>query len=373
MRALVAPVAAAYGRRVEIIDFLVDKADLGRTTLARVPAAALQAGEARLRIDRFGFSANNVTYALLGDMLGYWKFFPAPAPWGRIPVWGFADVIESHADAAPVGTRLFGYLPMATHFVLQPAARGGAIVDASAHRQTLPPVYNRYASVPARARDDEAAEMLLRPLFIAAFLVDDWLAEHDFFGARAVVLASASSKTAIALAHLLSRRRRCAVIGLTSPSNREFVSGLGSYDRVLGYDEIDEIAALDGAGGAVLIDLAGDARIRRAVHERLGAQLAHSCIVGNTHGTSRGDDEPLPGPPPTPFFGPAQLEKRNRELGVAAVQERLGQAWNEFLVPVRGWLRTTEHRGVTAVAQAYATLLHNRARPDEGHILSLHD
>jgi hypothetical protein len=142
---------------------------------------------------------------------------------------------------------------------------------------------------------------------------------------------------------------------------------------VLGYDEIGSLDG-DGDGGAVLIDLAGDARIRRAVHERLGAQLRHSCIVGNTHGTQRSQDEAaLPGPPPTPFFGPAQLEKRNRELGAATVQERLGQAWNEFLVPVRGWLRTTEHRGPQAVAQAYATLLHNRARPDEGHILSLHD
>jgi hypothetical protein len=32
----------------------------------------LAAGEILLKVDKFGFSANNVTYAAAGDQLGYW-------------------------------------------------------------------------------------------------------------------------------------------------------------------------------------------------------------------------------------------------------------------------------------------------------------
>jgi hypothetical protein len=98
--------------------------------------------------------------------------------------------------------------------------------------------------------------------------------------------------------------------------------------------------------------------------------------VGNTHLAAAPVGNvaaPLPGPTPQPFLGPPQLEKCNRRLGPQEVQKRLAQAWTEFLVPVAKWLRTTTSRGPAAVTATYQSLLANRARPDEGHVLSLNE
>ena len=78
--------------------FAVARDDLGRTTLVPGATPALSGGEALLRGDRVGLTANNVTYAVLGEAMRYWRFFP-PGPrglgpeWGLPPLWGFADVV----------------------------------------------------------------------------------------------------------------------------------------------------------------------------------------------------------------------------------------------------------------------------------------
>ena len=110
------------------------------------PAQELEPGEALLRVDTFALTANNVTYAVLGDVLQYWKFFPGSEEgWGRVPVWGFADVVASQAEGVDVGARVYGYLPMATHLVVQPArVSGSGFADGAPHRAELPAVYNRY-------------------------------------------------------------------------------------------------------------------------------------------------------------------------------------------------------------------------------------
>jgi len=355
---------------MQAIDLLVDKGDLRKTQLARRELAPLSDGEVLLAVDKFGFSSNNVTYALLGDALGYWRFFPAHENWGRIPVWGFAEVIESRRDGVQPGERHFGYFPMATHLVVQPVPTPTGFLDEREHRRALPGIYNRYTRVPPRTADVEAAEMLLRPLFFASFLVDAFLASNDFFDAGSVIIASASSKTAVGLAHLLARRRTHRVIGLTSPGNHAFVAQVGTYDRIVLYEAIDDLAV---DGRAVLIDLAGNGEVRRAVHTRLGDRLTHSSIVGNTHAVRSGSDENSPGPQPQVFFGPAQLEKLNQKLGPQAVLAQLAAEWNEFLGSVGKWLRVAESRGPAAVATVYQSLLANRARPNEGHVLSLRE
>ena len=75
-------------------------------------------------------------------MIGYWKFFPAPEGQGRIPVWGFAQVVRSNAADAPEGLRLFGYWPMSSHTVLRLEARASGFVETSPHRAELPGAYN---------------------------------------------------------------------------------------------------------------------------------------------------------------------------------------------------------------------------------------
>ncbi len=62
-----------------------------------------------------------------------------------------------------------------------------------------------YQVVGGAERED--ALMIFRGLFMTSFLADDYLAESDFGGAREVVVISASSKTAIALAWSSHARR----------------------------------------------------------------------------------------------------------------------------------------------------------------------
>src|SRR5437899_1819041 len=77
----------------------------------------------------------------------------------------------------------------------------------------------------------------------AAALADDYLAENEMFGAKGVMLSSASSKTAFGLAHLLHARGNIKVIGLTSASNIAFVQSLGCYDEVVTYDHLTSLPA----------------------------------------------------------------------------------------------------------------------------------
>ena len=192
-------------------------------------------GQALLRILRFGCTANNVTYGLLGEQLGFARYFPAPAGWTRVPAWGIAEVIASRIDAVREGERFFGYFPMASDVLLTPRAAPFGVVDAAEHRASLMPAYNAYRHPDPEGQDPQ---ILLRPLFLLAFLLDEYLAARDV---DAVLISSASSKTASAIAFLLASRG-CAVTGLTCARNEPFVRGLGVYDEVATYDAIDAAA-----------------------------------------------------------------------------------------------------------------------------------
>ena len=355
--------------------FLVDRDDYRTTRVVQFAPAPLHEGEVRLRVDAFGFTANNITYAAAGDMIGYWTFFPAPDPgdevnWGRVPVWGFADVVESRCDGVDEGERLFGYLPMSTELVILPThVSSGSLADGAAHRSALPRVYNTYercSGTRGYRADLEAEQMLYRPLFFTSFVIDDFLADNAFFGAETVVLGSASSKTAFGTAHLLRGREGVTVVGLTSSGNVAFVEGLGCYDQVVTYDDIASLPA----GRAVFVDMSGDAAVVRAVHEHYGDDLVHSAMVGMTHWEARrGSVDPMPGPAQTLFFAPSQIEKRRKDWGPGVIDAKLGEAWGPFLEQVSGWIEIQHGHGLDAVIDVYVEMLENRTRPDTAHAL----
>ena len=87
-------------------DFIVDRANLREGKFVTTQLPELKPGQVLLHVDKFALTANNITYGAAGDSIGYWKFFPAQDNWGRIPVWGYADVIASHNDALPIGERV---------------------------------------------------------------------------------------------------------------------------------------------------------------------------------------------------------------------------------------------------------------------------
>ena len=348
-------------------DFLVRRDDLRATRVRTGPAPDLDDGDVLMTVDRFALTANNVTYAAFGDAMSYWDFFPSNEEgWGRIPVWGFGTVVASRADGVAVGDRFYGYFPMATHLRVRPAkVRDGGFVDASTHREKLHPLYNQYvrnAADPLYDAGREEAQMLLRPLFITSFVIDDFLADHDWFGARAVLLSSASSKTAYGTAWQLSLRRPDGpeVIALTSKGNVAFVEGLGCYDRVVTYDAV---ASLPADLPVAYVDFAGDRELRSRLHHHFGDAMKQSLAVGSSHWDAErpaDDGDALPGAKPTFFFAPAQIRKRSAEWGADGFQQRFAAAWHAFVArladPARPWMTIVEQHGPDAVEQAYPRL-----------------
>jgi hypothetical protein len=354
------------------VDFLVARDDLHRCRFLDSEPAELLPGQAQLQVASFGLTANNITYAMFGEAMSYWSFFPAVEGWGRVPVWGFAEVTATQQPELEVGTRVYGYLPPSSEFILEAArvdARG--FIDASPHRARLPPAYNSYARTDADPIYDDAHEdeqMLLRPLFFTSYLIDDFLDDCATFGAGTVVLSSASSKTASALAFLLSRREGVEVVGLTSARSGDFARRLGVYDAVIPYEEISELPR----ERSVYVDMAGDAAVRDAVHGHYGEELAHSAVVGATHHDRMGElPDGLPGPRPMFFFAPDRVTKRSADWGREGLEQRLADAWRPYLEWTGTWLEVLHGEGSDAVEGAYLDLLDGRIDPAKAHVLSL--
>ncbi|HQR97904.1 MULTISPECIES: DUF2855 family protein [unclassified Polaromonas] len=355
---------------------LVRKNDLASTRLETAEDAPLAVGQVRMRVEAFALTSNNITYAAFGDAMNYWQFFPTGEEgWGTIPVWGFGSVVQSLHPGVAVGERLYGYYPMASATVLTPARLATAgFHDGAPHRRELHPVYNQYlrcSADPFYTPATEDIQALLRPLFITSFLIDDFLADNDFFGANVMLLSSASSKTAYGTAFQLAQRPGIEVIGLTSPANVAFCESLGCYSRVLTYDQLDQIAA-DAA--CIYVDFAGNAGLRLAIHTRF-ANLKYSCSIGGTHVAELGGARDLPGPRATLFFAPAQIKKRSADWGAEGLGQRLVQAWQTFSQRATQapspWLITQHHRGADAVTAAYQQVLAGKGDPRVGHILTL--
>jgi hypothetical protein len=353
-------------------DFLVKRGELGECRVVESETPEVEAGQALLRVDSFGLTANNVTYAVMGEAMSYWDFFPAADGWGRVPMWGFAEVERSEAAEVEPGTRLYGYLPPSSHLLVTPVgAEPSGFVDGAPHRAALPSAYHRYLASDGDAFYSAATEeiqMLLRPLFFTSFLIDDQLDDEGLTTRGPIVISSASSKTAIAAAFLLSRRPGVEVVGLTSPGNAEFVAGLGIYDSTVGYDAIESLPRV----AATYVDVAGDGAVRHAIHSHYGDELAHSMAVGITHweelGAGAGE---LPGPPPAFFFAPDRVVKRSQDWGRAELEQRVAEAWHPFCAWTGGWLETSRSAGFEGLRSAYLEVLAGRVDPKLAHVVTL--
>jgi uncharacterized protein DUF2855 len=352
-------------------DFLVKRDDLRESRIAAAEPRELEPGQARLRVERFGLTANNITYAVFGEAMSYWDFFPAEPGWGRVPMWGFAEVQESTADGVEPGVRLYGYLPPSSELIVTPVATGGeGFIDGAPHREALPSAYHRYLASgadPFYSADSEELQMLLRPLFFTSFLIDDQLADDGLTARGPVVISSASSKTAIGAAFLLAQRAGVEVIGLTSPRSSKFVEGLELYDRVVSYEEIDTLER----GPATFVDVAGDADVRAAIHGHYREDLLHSMAVGVTHWEEFGGSGELPGPRPVFFFAPDRVNKRSQDWGAAALQSRVADTWHPFCEWADGWLEVAHGSGFEDVQSTYLEVLEGRVPPTTAHVLSL--
>lgn len=352
--------------------FEVRKDNLERTRITDAPLPELDDGEVLVGVDAFALTANNITYGVVAERIGYWRFFPAPEGWGRIPVWGFGDVVASAHPDLPVGERLYGYFPMSTHLTLRPGRfTGTGLHDASEHRAGLPAVYNAYARTAGETWYDPSMDeerMLLFPLYATSFCIADFLDDKDVYGAEQVLILSASSRTAIGLAYALETAlpdlRR---IGLTSRRNRERVAGLDLYDTVVTYDRLDDI---DTGQATVIVDMSGDGELVSALHTRLGDNMRYTANVGITHHDAGEAGPGVIRERSEVFFAPAHIEKRTRDWGPGEFQKRAFAFWADAAVRSREWLTIERVEGIETWNEVYQAVRDGRAAPDRGFILS---
>ncbi len=329
----------------------------------------------RVQIDRFAFTANNVTYAVAGDLLGYWQFFPPTGAdgWGMIPVWGFADVVESNVADVPVGERLFGYFPPAEYLDLAPTQISAArLVDGSEHRAQLPQGYNTYYRVNAepgygRANDNE--RMLLWPLHITSFCLWDALQDSDWFGAQQVIIVSASSKTSIGLAYALDDDVAAPpTVAVTSARNLDFVMSLGLYEQCVTYDSL---AGIDASLASVIVDMSGNGDVLGTLHKHLGDNMMRCINVGLTHWDERDADGGINKERSEFFFAPAHIQRRMREWGPDGFTQRSSDFLGETALKSRAWLHPRTIDGLPGLADVYADVCNGRLSADEGLIVEL--
>ncbi len=344
--------------------------------LDTIAAPSALDGEVVLALDRFALTVNNVTYAAFGDALGYWRFFPSDVDgFGLLPVWGYADVVDSGVDGIESGQRYYGYFPAATHLSVHPGKAGArSFRDDAPHRAGLPEVYNWYQRTDDDPFHDEASEALhaiFRPLFVTAYGLADFLAEQAFFGAERVVISSASSRTGYAVAFSIGQRSDIEIVGLTSPGHRDFVAGLGVYAQALGYPDLE---SLDPERPTLYVDVAGNAELQLRVHRHFGEQLVHDAALGAAH--AHEPPQPaadLPGPAPKFFFAPDWIAQRQTEWGSAEFDRRVGQATAAFFGYVidNQLIGLREQHGLEAARAVLTEMLAGRTDPAVGHILRL--
>lgn len=336
-------------------------------------------GEVLLKIERFSFTANNVTYGAIGEQIGYWQFFPPSQTegeedvWGIVPVWGFGEIVASTNPDLEVGERCYGYYPMADYLKMLPVrVTDDRFVDGTPHRSELPAVYNSYDRVGAGNAEADNLRALLNPLYGTSFCLCDALQEENYRDAEQVVILSASSKTAIGLAFGLSQitGARPAIVGLTSPGNVGFVEKTGSYDTVLGYDAIDALPNKS----SVLVDMSGNRAVVGAAHGVLGDNMRWCHNVGLTHW----DDSENKNDPASAqvirdrsamFFAPGHIARRAEEWGALDFNQKVAGFLADGITHANGWIDVHETQGLAAFGAVYDRVVKGDLRAEEGIII----
>lgn len=345
----------------------INKSDIRQHRIATPNELPLQDGQVRLSLESFALTSNNISYALSGDFLDYWGFFPTEAGWGRLPAMGFGVITESQNDALPIGGRYFGFFPVGDQHIVSAERTSSGFVDIAPHREIHAMAYRSFDKVDDTPGENDNAYLLLRGLFVTSFLAEDFLFENAMFGAGQIVVSSASSKTAIAFAHRVRARGNTHCIALTSAANVDFVEKVNLYDEVATYENIEDLAEW---APTVFVDMAGNSSVISRVHHHFGESLMHSCRIGATHWDQNGSLGDVPGPTPAFFFAPSQLAKRGKEWGRDELNSRMDSALKEFVLDSRRWMTVQESQGAAAVATAYDNLVAGKVTAETGLILS---
>ncbi len=347
--------------------------------LAETPKSDLEIGEGELlvKIDKFAFSANNITYAVAGDQLGYWNFFPPVGEesggWGVIPVWGFADVVASNVEEIPVGDRFYGYFPPASHLKMQPIRISDKqFMEGAAHRAQLPSGYNMYTRVKAEKGYHSAMDngrALLFPLYLTAFCLWDSLVVHEWYEAKQVLILSASSKTSIGLGYALQGDENAPkVIGMTSSRNEETVKNLELYDEVLTYDQIEQ---LDPTIPTVIVDMSGNQTVLVNLHQHLADNMKFTINVGLTHWSDARPKKGIITERSQFFFAPGHIKRRVKEWGMDGFNARSTGFMLSATKKTMQWLKFRTLDGLEGMAAVHQDVCNGKMPANEGLIVEM--
>jgi hypothetical protein len=365
--------------QVDVTQIWIEKSQVKNTKIvqSQIDPSQLGSDQVLLKIDSLGFSANNITYSVFGDKMGYWGFFPADDKWGIVPMWGFATVIASNQSDIQVGEKVFGYLPMASHLIITAGKVSAShFFDISEKRKSISPVYDNYvrcATDPGYQANREAWQLNYRPLFMTSFVLDDFVGENlqqSVKPVEQVILTSASSKTAYGAAHLLSKHKTqrnlsYQVVGLTSSNNQDFTESLGCYDLVLSYEDI---AQLGEQKSSWVLDFAGNKTLLLKLQKQFADNLGKLVLIGSTDVNAQ-QDKPDGHLDSEFFFAPSQVKKRTSEWGQAGFAKQYAQAWQSFAAHINDKVRVAEYTGANAIEALYHTGLENKLNNLEINVL----
>ena len=368
--------------------FASSKANVKKFRLSLRPSPLPSSGGVTLKLDHFAFTANNFTYANCGGPpLNYWNFYSdlPPSDDGVIPVWGFATVTSTQNSDIVLGDRYWGFWPMAdtVSFDRPIKSNSSSFSVIRPNDKTLAPVYNVYLNTKTdpfytHTKDCESNMMIYRPLFLTSFMLDDYLSMlKDVDEPAQIILTSASSKTAFALASLLNKRSKQSnftVVGLTSTGNKAFCEKLNLYDEISTYGS-DSISKLDCSRKTIVVDMAGSHSINVALHNHFHNNLIRNVGVGLTHNSLAPGSDDLSHHAKSVrefFFAPAWITKRLVEdsqiLNTAALSYQQFVAESEK----NNWVKFERTEGMDNWGDIYRLFSQTKSalRPENAHILA---
>ena len=344
--------------------FLVNKKEITKHIFQEVNTSELVEDEAILKINQYAFTSNNITYAVVGEMMKYWNFFPAEEPYGVVPVWGYAEVIASKNEKMKVGDTYFGYYPMRKYLKVEPSkVTDHGFLDGAAHRQEMAALYNQYEKSPVNEYLP-----IFRPLYGTSFLSYHFNKKQDFFGAKNVILTSASSKTALGQAFLLSENKeedQKTIIGLTSEKNKSFVEQTGFYDLVLSYDEINQLPQED----TMLVDMAGRGEVINQVFAQLREHFKYASMIGLTDWQA--DRTKIKFPNAKLFFAPHIAVDFGKEWGQKELWGRILKSLQSFIMTSKDWITLKKIHSHEELANLYDEMIQGKVDPKVGYLVEI--
>ena len=196
-----------------------------------------------------------------------------------------------------------------------------------------------------------------------------FLKDEKFFECDQIILTSASSKTALSLAFLLSKNKledKKKIIGITSDKNIKFLLNIGFYDTVIAYDSLEMELNLS---KLIVVDFAGNSDYLEKIHNYFGDLLKYVCLVGLADWSSKTNFKSIPNS--KFFFAPNHAEKRYRTMGVKKTTLLAEDLLKEFIMQIKHDIKLKYFNDPKELHELYLKSLKGKIDPSKGYMVQL--